>query len=128
MSASVRIDPADPTPPYEQLRRQLATLITSGTLREGSRLAPVRQLAADLALAAGTVARTYRALETEGLVRTARGAGTRVATGAHRLSAQDRALRLAELARQYVDAASQLGADGETIRRVADDAIRARGR
>ena len=128
MSASVRIDPDDPTPPYEQLRRQLATLITSGTLREGSRLAPVRQLAADLALAAGTVARTYRALETEGLVRTARGAGTRVATEGHRLSEPDRALRLAELARQYVDAASQLGADDETMRRVADHAIRARGR
>lgn len=128
MSVSVSIDPGDPTPPFEQLRRQLATLITSGTLAEGRRLTPVRQLAADLGLAAGTVARTYRALEADGLVRTARGAGTRVAAGAHRLSAGDRALRLADRAREYVDAARQLGADEEAITRAIDEALRPRER
>ena len=128
MSVSVRIDPGDPTPPYEQLRRQLATLITAGTLGEGRRLTPVRQLAADLGLAPGTVARTYRALEADGLVRTARGAGTRVAAGAHRLSAGDRTLRLAELAREYVDAARQLGADDETITDRLEEALRPRSR
>ncbi|MDP8970719.1 MAG: GntR family transcriptional regulator [Actinomycetota bacterium] len=73
------VDPGDPTPPYEQLRRQLVDLIVAGRLPIGERLPPVRQLAGDLALATGTVARAYRELEQAGLVHTRRGAGTRVA-------------------------------------------------
>lgn len=76
MSLTVRIDPDDPTPPYEQLRKQLAGFIQAGYLPEGERLAPVRQLAADLDLATGTVARAYRELEGAGLVEGRRGGGT----------------------------------------------------
>jgi DNA-binding transcriptional regulator YhcF (GntR family) len=78
VTLTLGVEPADPTPPYEQLRRQLATLIVTGALADGERLPPVRQLAADLGLATGTVARTYRELEAEGLVSTRRAAGTRV--------------------------------------------------
>ena len=80
--STVTVDVLDPTPPYEQLRRQLADLIGSGVLSPGDRLPPVRQLAADLGLAVGTVARTYRELELAGYVRSRRGGGTRVATTA----------------------------------------------
>ncbi|MCV2488970.1 GntR family transcriptional regulator [Geodermatophilus sp. YIM 151500] len=73
------VDTRDPTPPYEQLRQQLAGLIATGRLPPGERLPPLRQLAADLGLAVGTVARTYRELETAGLVVSRRGGGTRVA-------------------------------------------------
>ena len=68
----------DPTPPYEQLRRQFVDLIRSGALRPGERLPTLRQLAGDLGLAVGTVARTYRELEADGLVSSRRGGGTRV--------------------------------------------------
>lgn len=124
MTGSVRIDPADPTPPYEQLRRQLAAMITAGALTEGTRLAPVRQLAADLALATGTVARAYRELEAQGLVRTARGAGTRVAAPEQSLSADERKQRIAGLARQYVDGARLLGADDDAVRKGVERALR----
>lgn len=124
MTGSVRIDPADPTPPYEQLRRQLAAMITAGALTEGTRLAPVRQLAADLALATGTVARAYRELEAQGLVRTARGAGTRVAAPEQSLSADERTQRIAGLARQYVDGARLLGADDDAVRKGVERALR----
>lgn len=77
--AGLRVDPADPTPPYEQLRRQFVALLETGVLAPGERLPPLRQLAADLGLAVGTVARTYRELEAAGLVRSRRGGGTRVA-------------------------------------------------
>jgi GntR family transcriptional regulator len=56
----------DPTPPYEQLRRQLVDLIRSQVIGPGERLPPVQQLAGDLGLAVGTVARTYRELEAAG--------------------------------------------------------------
>ena len=51
------VDPANPTPPYEQVRRQLLDLVQAGTLRTGDRLPSLRQLAGDLGLAVGTVAR-----------------------------------------------------------------------
>lgn len=78
MNLRVHVDSSDPTPPFEQLRRQLADLIRTGTLVDGQRLPSVRQLAADLSLAAGTVARAYAELEKGGLVLSRRGAGTRV--------------------------------------------------
>lgn len=76
--STIVVSHGDPTPPYEQLRRQLEELILSGSLAGGTRLPTVRQLANDLALAAGTVARTYKELEAAHLVQTRRSAGTRV--------------------------------------------------
>ncbi len=80
MSAApvLTVDTDDPTPPFEQVRRQIAALVVSGRLTPGQRLPPLRQLAADLGLAVGTVARSYRELEAAGLVLSRRGGGTRV--------------------------------------------------
>lgn len=74
----ITVDDASPTPPFEQIRAQLQNQIQLGTLANGQRLPSVRQLAADLRLAPGTVARAYSALEFEGLIETRRGGGTRV--------------------------------------------------
>ena len=67
------------TPPYEQIRTQVSSLIALGTLAPGTRLPTVRSLAADLGIAAGTVARAYRELEMTGLIETRRRNGTVVA-------------------------------------------------
>ena len=75
----------------------------------GERLPPLRQLAGDLGLAVGTVARTYRELEVAGLVRSRRGAGTRVAAGPASLSPRERVRRLEDLAENYVTRARALG-------------------
>lgn len=82
MSVPLRIDASDPTPPYEQLRRQIAGAIASGGLAAGTRLPTVRQLASDLGVAAGTVMRTYAELEAAGMVEARRGGGTLVAAAA----------------------------------------------
>jgi DNA-binding transcriptional regulator YhcF (GntR family) len=105
--ATVTIEVLDPTPPYEQLRRQLADLIGAGVLSPGERLPPVRQLAADLGLAAGTVARTYKELEQSGYVRSRRGGGTRVAATAPASSTPVHALE--EAATAYLERARALG-------------------
>jgi GntR family transcriptional regulator len=115
MSSALIVNPDDPTPPYEQLRRQLADLIESGQLVEGERLPPLRQLAGDLGLALGTVARTYRELEAARLVRSRRGAGTRVALSTPKPSARERQARLAGLASAYVMKARALGASDAEI-------------
>ena len=120
MTVGLHVDGQDPTPPFEQLRRQLVAVIESGTLEEGARLPPVRQLAADLALATGTVARTYRELEKAGLVRSRRGAGTTVAPGQQALTAAARRERITLLARGLVEKSRLMGASDEEIRQAVD--------
>src|SRR5690606_9775975 len=90
--------------------RQLADFIENGVLAGGTRLPPVRQLAGDLGLAAGTVARAYSELESAGLVQTRRGGGTVVAPRP-KLSTKELQARLAERARRYLADARRLGAD-----------------
>src|SRR5699024_4866113 len=77
----ITVDPNSPSPPTEQVRSQLAALIRTGELAPDARLPTVRQLAADLRIAIGTVARAYKELENAGLIRTGRAAGTRVNPG-----------------------------------------------
>lgn len=108
MSASIAIDLSDPTPPFEQVRRQLAAVIQSGRLPAGQRLPPVRQLAKDLGLANGTVARAYGELEAAGLVHTRRGGGTTVADLATASEGATRS-RLDGAASAYVEAVRALG-------------------
>ena len=77
----ITVDPGSALPPGEQIRAQIEALIKAGELAPDARLPSVRQLAADLRVAAGTVARAYKELEQAGLVRTGRAAGTRVNPG-----------------------------------------------
>lgn len=76
MTVSVTLDMTSATPPYEQVRTQLAGHIRTGSLRAGDKLPVVRALAADLGVATNTIARAYRELEAGGLVTTRRRVGT----------------------------------------------------
>jgi DNA-binding transcriptional regulator YhcF (GntR family) len=82
------IDTGSPTPPYEQIRLRIAELAAAGALPAGTKLPPVRTLAATLGLAANTVARAYRELETAGLVETRGRLGTVVTARAAGTSVQ----------------------------------------
>ncbi|MDP9116159.1 MAG: GntR family transcriptional regulator [Actinomycetota bacterium] len=113
---SLSIDQTTAVPPFEQVRGQLAAQITHHTLVAGTRLPTVRQLAADLGLAANTVARAYRELEMAGLV-TTRGRGGTVVTA---MSDAGRA-RLQAGAQAYAAASRELGISADE----AVDLIRA---
>jgi GntR family transcriptional regulator len=79
VTAGISVNLHSATPPYEQIRAQVASLIAAGALGPGARLPPVRSLAADLGIAAGTVARAYKELEQAGLIETRRRNGTVIA-------------------------------------------------
>lgn len=95
----ISVDISSPVPPFEQIRQQLHDQIVDGTLAPSARLPTIRQLATDLHLAPGTVARAYAELEEAGLVETNRSKGTRVRAS----SATDDAVRAA--ADRYVEVA-----------------------
>jgi DNA-binding transcriptional regulator YhcF (GntR family) len=105
----VVVDDASPVPPYEQVREQVARLILSGALTAGTRLPSIRQLAGDLGLAPGTVARAYAELEREGLVGGRGRHGTRVREAPPR-DRGDGPPGLADLAHVYAARAAELGA------------------
>lgn len=113
----IDVDPSSAVPVYEQVRSQLAAMIRSGALPEGFRLPPIRQLAADLALAPGTIARVYRELEADGLVTSRVRHGTVVArVSSHRRT--DPQVALTTAARSFAGAAAVVGAS-------LDDALEA---
>lgn len=66
----LHVDPDSAVAPFEQLRTQVAAMAAGGTLTPGQKLPTVRQLAADLGLAANTVARAYRELEADNIITT----------------------------------------------------------
>jgi GntR family transcriptional regulator len=105
----VIVDPDSGVAPWRQVRDQLLHFIRTGELPVGSRLPTIRQLAGDLGLAAGTIARVYRELEADGVLRTARRQGTVVASVP---AAPTNAL--AEAAAWYAARAAELGVDPDT--------------
>lgn len=111
MNLTVSIEVDSRIPHYEQLRAQLAALITSGRLVDGSRLPTVRVLANDLGIASGTVARAYRDLEAAGLVTSVRRRGTLVTAPASTL---ERSV-LDDAARAFVQLASAHGLSGPQV-------------
>ncbi|WP_022869098.1 GntR family transcriptional regulator [Schaalia vaccimaxillae] len=128
MSASIIVDMKNPTPPYEQIRKQIVALIESGILESGQRLPTVRQLASDLQVASGTVARAYKELESAGLIVTRRAAGTRVAGqlkggGAKRSDRDEDRYKLDLLAEAFVGQARNYGASGAEIAAAVEKAL-----
>ncbi|WP_237318664.1 GntR family transcriptional regulator [Streptomyces sp. JJ36] len=120
MPLQITLDPSAPEAPYEQLRARIAEQARDGRLPAGYRLPTVRALARELGLAANTVAKAYRALESDGVIETRGRHGTFVA------AAGDAAAReLAEAALAYARRARRLGADDAAARAALDSALRA---
>lgn len=99
-------------PPTEQIRDRIRGLIASGLLAADERLPSVRQLAKDLDVAPGTVAKAYKALEAEGYLVARTGGGTRVSPGA------------ATTPRAVLDAARRLASTSTRAGTGLDDTIR----
>lgn len=119
VTLNLTIDPAAAEAPYEQVRAQIAEQARSGLLPVGHRLPTVRALAEELGLAANTVAKAYRALETDGVVETRGRNGTVVAAAgdaADRQAANAAAVYVAQARRLGLTRAAALAAVREALR------------
>lgn len=115
---ALRVDPDAADPPFEQVRRQVATAVADGTLAPGHPLPTVRGLAADLGLAVNTVARAYRELEADGVVETQGRRGTFVRSRA--VEDDDDRAALAEATGAFVDAARRAGLSRDEAQRLVE--------
>lgn len=118
MTLKIQID--DSAPPYEQVRARISEQARSGELPVGYRLPTVRGLAESLGLAVNTVAKAYRALETDGVIETRGRNGTFVAAAG---PAADR--EAAAAAQTYAERVRRLGLDEAAALAAVRDALRA---
>ena len=117
----VRIDGASTVPPFEQLRVQILDAANEGRLAVGTRLPPVRALAARLGLAVNTVARAYRELEQAEVVTTRSRAGTVIAA-----AGDNGRRRVAEAAAVFADSVRANGLDPREALTYVETALRLR--
>jgi len=112
----IKIDFYSHIPIHAQIVVQIKRLIVAGELAPGERLPTLRQLAAELQINFTTVARAYRALDTEGLISTQHGRGTFViGVSGEGKSQRLRELSLNDLTRAYVEDSRHLGFDDAAI-------------
>ena len=105
------VDTSSGVPPYEQIRAQYARMMATGVLEVGDRLPTIAQLAADLGLANGTVARAYKELERDRLIVSHRRKGTFVAGAPTTRSPGEVEADLAAAAERFALEVRQLGGD-----------------
>ncbi|WP_240341381.1 GntR family transcriptional regulator [Dietzia sp. Alg238-R159] len=73
------VNPASAEPPFRQLKSQIVEAVNNGQLTTGTRLPPVRTLAAEVGVATATAAKVYRELEEAGVLEGRGRSGTFVA-------------------------------------------------
>ena len=114
----ITLDPDSAVPPFEQVRAQIAELARSGEAPVGTKLPTVRGLAEQLGLAANTVAKAYRELETAGVVQTRGRHGTVIAASG------DASLAVAaRAAAAYAERVHGLGIPAKQARAVVEAAL-----
>lgn len=112
------LDNTSKTPPFEQVRTELARQINDSTLPVGTKLPTVRKFADDLGIAPNTVARAYRELEEAGLLETRGRAGTFVSA-----SGDQSRRRAQEAAAEYAAITQALGLNATEALNIAKAAL-----
>jgi GntR family transcriptional regulator len=118
-----QIDPHSGIPVYRQMMDQVKYYIASGTLRPGSQLPSIRELAETLAVNPTTVVKAYTELEHEKVIEMRHGKGAFVADGALGMTARDREKALRRLARQLAVESAQMGAPINQVLRVVGEEL-----
>ena len=73
---NLKVDKANGTPIYEQIRSQIEQMVRDGLLLPGTKIPSVRQLALKLGVGKNTVSQAYDELSAESIIETRHGSGT----------------------------------------------------
>ncbi len=102
-------------PIYEQLSRQLRSLISTGQMTEGEPLPSVRVLAKDLKISALTVKKAYDDLEQAGFITTVHGKGSFVSSACQELFLEQQKREVEEMLSQAVRKGRSLGLSDQEL-------------
>jgi len=121
----LRVDAKSSTPIYSQIKEQLRLAVATGVLQPGDQLPTVRELATQLRVNPNTVARAYRELQAEGMVKSRQGSGTFVSEEARAVGQREQRRLLAEMLMQAAATAANLGLGSEEFREFAERGAKA---
>ena len=102
-------------PIYDQITRQIKTLILTGALNEGEALPSMRALAKDLRISVITTKRAYEELEREGFITTVPGKGCFVAPRNLELVRESALRQVEEHLQKAVEAAKVGGISSQEV-------------
>jgi GntR family transcriptional regulator len=119
----IRIDNASSRPVYRQIIDQIKRDIAMGSLIKDEKLPTVRQLAAQLAINPNTIAKSYRQLESEGIIVTKPGAGAFIASLDSNLSLAVRKRILSDELERIAVEAFHMQIDAETLLELFNNAV-----
>jgi GntR family transcriptional regulator len=105
----IKIEPASYVPIYEQIKKEIKSRISVGSLRPNEPLPSIRDLAGELVVNPHTVARAYRDLEHEGFINTRKGKASFVAENSTALIQKEKLRLLEEIVERAVGEAEKFG-------------------
>jgi GntR family transcriptional regulator len=115
-SLNLKLDPHSAEPLYRQLVQQIRRLCAAGTLRPGTEMPSVRELAVQFAINPMTISKAYSALEAEGLLNRPRGAKMLVAEQRRpKQSKTERQLLLLPALQSLMRQAQELGLSADDL-------------
>lgn len=114
------IEPSNGLAIYDQVVRQIKFAVAGGVLRTGEMIPSVRELARELAINPNTVARAYRQLQDDEVLRPVRGTGLAIATGAAEKCRRERVRLIRERLGQVLDEARRSRLDLGELRTLID--------
>ena len=117
------IDPTNGLAIYDQIVRQIKFAVASEAIRPGELVPSVRDLARELAVNPNTVARSYRQLQSEGILVTVRGTGLEVTTKAPNRCRQERIKLIRERLHSVLLEATNSQLDQKQIRDMANEEL-----
>lgn len=101
----VQINFSSRAPIYEQIVQEFIKLASSGVMKSGDRLPPVRALATELGINPNTVAKAYKELESNGYIYSIVGKGSfftdKLVNSAQKLIALDKFTEITEEVHMY---------------------------
>jgi len=122
------IEPASFVPIYEQIKTEIKSRISLGTIRPNEPLPSIRDLAGELVVNPNTVARAYRDLEHEGFITTRKGKACFVAADSAALIRREKPKLLGEIFERAVAEASKFGFSAEEIEAAFEESLKANRR
>lgn len=120
----LHIHPESGLPVYLQIEGQIKETIAVGGLKVNDKLPSVRRLALELGINPNTVARAYRDLERDGILRTATGSGTFVQIQTPGLLREEKLRRLHPYATQLAVEAAHLRLTREDVLALLNEAMK----
>ena len=123
----LQLSQATGVPFYRQIVDHMADMVRAGSLKPGSRLPSVRELALQLQVSLITVRRAYADLEAAELIVRRQGQGTFVATDVGKAAAKQAQQDARTALTQAIDRARQLGLADAEITSIMHDHIHAKG-